>query len=503
MKIDPFDDKRLYISYQDTRSIATGAFLISEDGGKTFKDSGVTETVRPTHVHCDANHEGVVLLDGRDANEMFIFMSRDHGKKWKRIHSPKLDNYRMLLWHSLDPDDDQLLYVATSSSRNTDIEFWYTYYDGKTWELYFTDKGGAKMSEDVEKKLNSIFPKVMVGVKSGTFQYYLYIDPSNPKVFYRYSVYDGMLRTTDGGESWTEISKGLVWATLEQIIPHPTNAQVALCRDDHRSFLTTDLGKHWKCVAPENGKSFEVLAFHPLKENTIFAGTSNSLWRSDDMGEKWGQVKVNLAGELKAVMFSDSDPETYYLVLTNAIMTTKDNGNTWTTKNVPEVDMKNTVLTTTSGTPVAVNFAKGSVTILSAEGDHKVLKMETQYPGDKAVCPDDGSLIAFSDSNTFYLTLDEGKNWHRYGRGSYIDGQSIPAFAPKDCNTLLIAQHYRGLYVVDLKTGEMKLVARYPGWNRPSSLAVSPDGKFAWAGLDNEGVWTVNLDIEPPEKEEE
>jgi photosystem II stability/assembly factor-like uncharacterized protein len=118
---------------------------------------------------------------------------------------------------------------------------------------------------------------------------------------------DGLLHVTrDGGKEWTDVTPPDLpeWSQINSIEAHPTEAgglYVAATRyklDDFRPYLykTTDFGETWTEIT--NGidsKHFtRVIRASGSREGLLFAGTESGLYVSFDDGENWKTFQCNV-----------------------------------------------------------------------------------------------------------------------------------------------------------------------------------------------------------------
>ena len=148
------------------------------------------------------------------------------------------------------------------------------------------------------------------------------IDPSNPERMYIAISAAGAFRTDNGGQSWQAINRGL----RSQYIPDP-EAEVGHCV--HR------------------------LAMHPERPNVLFMQKHWDVMRTDNAGESWQEVSGNLPTDFGFVIdVNANDPETVYVVPIKSdsehyppegklrVYRSKVGGNDWEalTKGLPQQD---------------------------------------------------------------------------------------------------------------------------------------------------------------------
>ncbi|MBT3470723.1 MAG: hypothetical protein HN467_15515 [Opitutae bacterium] len=139
--------------------------------------------------------------------------------------------------------------------------------------------------------------------------------PSAPKLWYARTYGSGILKSMDGGNSWTEANGNLGASQyVRSIAVHPEDGNVVLvgigaCEGGKSSgglYKTKDGGASWHRASDKidfDGKGpsallGEVISFNPQKPNVIAAGgESKGLFLSENGGESWQRVDV--AGPLK------------------------------------------------------------------------------------------------------------------------------------------------------------------------------------------------------------
>lgn len=110
------------------------------------------------------------------------------------------------------------------------------------------------------------------------------IDPSNPQRIFIAISAAGAFRTDDGGKTWRPINRGL----RSEFIPDPT-AEVGHCV--HR------------------------IALHPSRPQVLFMQKHWDVMRSDDAGDNWREISGNLPTDFGFVVDVHAhEPETIYVV---------------------------------------------------------------------------------------------------------------------------------------------------------------------------------------------
>lgn len=141
---------------------------------------------------------------------------------------------------------------------------------------------------------------VMAGTNSwtgngpfGGFVRALSFDPLHPETIYAGTGGAGIYKTTDGGESWTEINDGLLSPVVNlhtksfAIDPKDTNTLYAGFAGG--LYKSTNAGGNW--VRIDDGFGYEIaVAVDPVDPNVLFVTSCSGIYKSTDTGESWSEL---------------------------------------------------------------------------------------------------------------------------------------------------------------------------------------------------------------------
>ncbi len=253
--LDPHDHTHIYLG------TLTGTIFDSHDSGSTWKrvarlgnrddlalDNIVVDPKDPNHILV-----GAWVLDRADGG---LYTTTDGGKTWTANEQMKGHSIRAL---TMAPSDSKILVIGALDGVFRSVD------SGKTWAL-ISPAGNAEI-----KEVESIA-----------------IDPKDPRTIFA-GTWHLPWHTSDGGEHWTNIGKpdGLIDdSDVFSIIideKNPQNLYLSACSGIYRS--TNEGGQFEKVKGiPTESRRTRVLMQDPLSENTVYAGTTNGLWKTTDAG---------------------------------------------------------------------------------------------------------------------------------------------------------------------------------------------------------------------------
>jgi photosystem II stability/assembly factor-like uncharacterized protein len=252
--INPKDQNIVYGCYQ------YGECFVSHDGGNTT-DPFTTEVISErknwfTPIEFDPKNPATIYSGGNRMNR-----SDDHGETWTVISpdlsngpgretNPLFRNFGTLTTIAPGPSDSGVIYAGTD--------------DGNLW---FTRDGGSRTSWT--KSTDADLPIAWITR--------VQMDPDDPDV--AYVTYSGfrsgddaayVLRTSDGGVNWTDITGDLPKTPVNDVNVVGDALAVA---GDLGVFLSVDLGRHWLKL----GGDLPLAPVHELRwhapTNSLYAAT--------------------------------------------------------------------------------------------------------------------------------------------------------------------------------------------------------------------------------------
>ena len=159
------------------------------------------------------------------------------------------------------------------------------------------------------------------------------INQQNPDIVYAGTHRVGVYRSSDGGDSWSEINDGISYPEIRSMLIHPKNGQLVYAGTDGGGvFKTTDGGDSWKEI--NHGlidKVIRSMAMDPRDPDVIYAGTWHGVYKTTDGGKNWWADPEGLYDvDVRAIALDPSDPDIVYAgTQPRGVYRSEDGGKTW------------------------------------------------------------------------------------------------------------------------------------------------------------------------------
>lgn len=265
-----------------------------------------------------------------------VVISEDGGDTWKR------------LW-ALDPEKviTSICVDAKASKDKDNVVLYAAAYDDGVYKSTDSGKTWAKKSNGLGYPGNARVHRVIVHPESGNV-YAVIVGRKHNREF---RVPGGLWKSTDGGESWTDLTAGLklMWPAGYFSI-NPRDEQSILlsasggpgCDEQGGVWKTTDGGKTWKHTLtgeaagkyyPPNVIQAWDTRYNAADPSVAYLGTVfHGLWYSHDGGDTWKPFKEFPHG---SAMSAQTDPRDPKKILVNTF-----GGGLWRGPYLPPEEMK-------------------------------------------------------------------------------------------------------------------------------------------------------------------
>ncbi len=276
-------------------------------------------------------------------------------------------------------------------------------------------------------------------------------DPATPGTVYARAGFFDLVRSADGGRTWTWSGSGLQGSLPLAVVVDPAHPSTLYLTGSSGLFRSDDGARHWRLLRQTSGAGstplLDVLVASPA---ALFVTTANGLERSTDGGATWNQI---FPGFPIVLQVSRTDPRRIYLLTTRGeIFQSADGGDSWAPTG-PVV----------SGPP-----------------------LERLTAGGLAVAPSDALTLYATNDRNFYRSTDGGAHWSRVStqRADAVPYDTI-VVDPR-AKTHLYALAGRNGAAIDFSTDGgvtfRPVTAGVPGRFWAEGLVFDAAGRTAYAG---------------------
>ncbi|MFQ5805223.1 MAG: WD40/YVTN/BNR-like repeat-containing protein [Phycisphaerae bacterium] len=392
--VDPANSLRIHVT-------GNAGYVRTDDGGASWSrylsDAASSVALNPDNPN--------VVYVGRQSDG--VYRSTDGGNSFTKLINglPSSDVRRILL--AVAPSNPDVVYTAIINSSSG------------LRGLYRSTNGGDSWSQ---KTNTPDFP-----YPQGWYDAFIGVDPTDEDVVYAGGVFPtyavaGVIKTTDGGNSWTDITIGSGGGQL-----HPDQHAIAFGSDgtvwignDGGMWKSEDGGDSWiNCNATLTVTQNYAAALHPADPSQLMTGTQDNgtIGRNADVLE-WPQI---IGGDGGYLAYDRADPSrkyTTYVYLT--VFRIEDDG--WANISGPwGDDPRNFIapLVMDPGNPRALVGGTNRVwRTTNADTDADWTAISTSAVGDGGTL--NAIAIAPSDSNTIYVGNSRGGVWLTIDLASWV-----------------------------------------------------------------------------------
>ncbi|NOY07208.1 MAG: hypothetical protein GXO82_11380, partial [Chlorobi bacterium] len=291
-----------------------------------------------------SNHDEIITAHGNSG----IYLSTDAGNSWRRMYGPRTDD---IFYHPLD---DNILIASGPGGiiRSTDA--------GRTWRKFGTGVPNAKRTHvDICRRRPDVLYASTYGEPKGAkvkvyksndggmtwvqkgdsvnfkgnqawYDFYVRAHPVDPDIAFVGTI--EIFRTTDGGETWQELSRGYsggpVHVDQHFLEFHPDNPSVIYVGNDGGIYASSNLGESWRNL--NRGLTltqFYRIAADPQDPDHVLGGTQDNGTQQTFGDVVWGGAFGGDGGE---VAFSKTDSKLILGETQNGgVMRSTDGGFSW------------------------------------------------------------------------------------------------------------------------------------------------------------------------------
>jgi hypothetical protein len=261
-----------------------------------------------------------------------VFQSSDAGMSWHPSSTNLGDGWVAAL--AVDPQDPSVVYAGTGN-WNSEC--------GWVFSKIFRSADGGTSWIDTQTGVDCLSSIVTDPRTSGTV--YAASRYAGFLVYRGTGLGPGVKKSTDGGNSWKDVSSGLPAASIFEpavsaLAIDPQNTRTLFASECVASlctlFKSTDGGAHWVGTKPGvpafRDNEVVAMAVDPQSPSTVYAAIApfdsrnGGLWKSIDAGANWRNV---FPANVYAVAIDPRNPATIYFGTDDGLARSTDRGETW------------------------------------------------------------------------------------------------------------------------------------------------------------------------------
>ncbi len=314
---------------------AGGGIFKTVDGGLTWKaifEHGDTSSIGAIALApSNPNFVWVGTGEGNVRNDLLdgggVYFSPDAGHSWKFMG---LADTRQISTIAVDPNDPNTVYVGAMGHAwgpNPERGVYKTTDGGKTWKkvLYINDTTGVS-----DLALDAGNPKVIF---AGMWEFRRY-----PWTLINGGPNSGLYRSTDGGDTWQKLTKGLPEPPLGRIAvavapTNPDHVYALIGAKKGMLWASTDMGDTWEAVSDNHALDvrpfyFSRMLVSPNDENKVYFMSFNLL-ESDDGGKTAHVADRRVHSDHHALWIDPKDPDRIIQGGDGGVFLSLDGAKTW------------------------------------------------------------------------------------------------------------------------------------------------------------------------------
>ena len=338
VRIHPIDHNIMFVTDNPSgvnKSCDGGNIWVQRNKGITSRTGGSMDGIPIFCLTIDPNNPNIVWAGTQSMRG--IYKSTDGGETWTKKDNG-ITEYNEITFRNFGVHPQNSNIVFAGAEISTGIQGFE--YDKAKGKIYKTNDGGENWRCVWE---------------GDSLVRFILINPQNPNIMYASTgIFDrdaynemgvGILKSTDGGESWQQINNGINNLFAGFLEMHPLNPEILFAAIGNTTmdrkygmnggiYRTTDGGQNWKEVL-SGSDWFSVVIISPSNPKIVYATSNQAFYRSEDGGDHWerlwpyGLTGMSPGQPIGGVVSPD-DPMTVFINSYNgANFKTTDGGRTW------------------------------------------------------------------------------------------------------------------------------------------------------------------------------
>ncbi|MBN1919469.1 MAG: hypothetical protein JW889_16350 [Verrucomicrobia bacterium] len=384
-----------------------------------------------------------------------VYRTIDGAKHWQPCAGHQVNGRRMAADDvAVDPKDPRIVYVTSGRlHKSTD--------GGASWKpLPVAGEGGSVA--------------------------FVEADPKTPGTLYVADQDRGVLRSTDGGDTWLARNRGLIPKNKEflRLEMDPNVPQMLYCLVGEEIFVTTDGGGTWRAVQlPFEVSQLKGVRVGGAANDVLYAGTTQDVYYySEDGGQTWEslyaaeqdpeQEQTETIKELRRcflyglanagrqsrwtggpIVADPTKPDVVYRVAMElaSVLKTEDFGETWTVVNTGFSSFETRDMACDNETPGLLYVAGRSGLYKSTDGAKTWTQLMTQsWCGPPVTIHplDPKTILVGTGDDRVVMSTDGGESWSEVSDTRHSKIEAF-VFDPEDVDTFYILTRARILKTSD------------------------------------------------------
>ncbi len=256
-----------------------------------------------------------------------MYKSEDAGKSWKHIGLPNSYHIARIQIHPKNPDVVWVAVQGAVHGPNKERGVYKSTDGGKTWRQVLAvdeNTGASELSMDYDN------PRVLYAAMWQHRRYPWLAESGGPG--------SGLYKSTDGGETWTKLTKGLpakmgkAGIAVSRANPNVVYANIEAERKEAGVYRSDDAGMSWRVTSKDPAtisRSWYYMEVFPdpKDENTVYVLNAPAL-RSKDGGKTFTAMRVG-HGDTHDLWINPNDPDNMILADDGGAEITYNGGENW------------------------------------------------------------------------------------------------------------------------------------------------------------------------------
>ena len=354
-------------------------FMKSADGGKNWEWSA--SGIRTSRVHSLEIHptnRNVIFAGTTDGA---LHRSYDGGKTWERIATKLSATYISSIAFHLEDPAKFYFGVSGPTDATTGRYFGAPGYDTG---LYFTQNSGKTFV----KFTNLEHPYKEESTQSQLEIYDILIHPTNPNLILVGTASEGIYRSEDGGKTWKESNNGIPQDRFywNQGLEPEGGMPRAMCDEVYERYKNGEK-RTSGCFYYATRTSMNLFV-NPHNENEIWYTTLNGIFVSKDLGKTWDWLSDDLKNiHTHFMAFDPSNANTIYVGTHQGA-----------------IDKNGKVINSSKGLMVSRNGGQTWNQVTNGPGEGRDIRAI-------AVNLKDTNFVAVGTDGPLFISEDKGKTW--------------------------------------------------------------------------------------------